>query len=64
MDLKIFLAIAGQMRDLQREFFGTKPEDRRPNLVMLAKRAEKRFDEALEEMRGGQRGLFDREEED
>jgi hypothetical protein len=59
-----FIRIAREMRSLQRQFFRLKPADRPPNLLARARDAERRFDEALDQVAIHQRGLFDGEHEE
>lgn len=62
MDKPTFIRIAREMRALQKQWFGTRPENRPPDLLGKSKAAERRFDEAIEMFAQNQRGLFDRED--
>lgn len=47
MNLDDFVFLVGQMREKQRAFFRTRPEDRPPSLVREAKALEARVDAAI-----------------
>lgn len=46
-DVAEFAQAVWEMRELQREFFGTRPADRRPDLIVRARVAEAAVDRAL-----------------